>query len=157
MGFSQAIVLVSVCVILLPACYAFSGQAVTPACNSMKPGHDAHEAQRSNAPYQITTKKNNDGTLLIRVNGDEFKGFLLQARNQRGKRVGRFTPTANDAVPIGCDYQGGAIQHRNSDAKQQVIVKWNPGNFKGPLQFRLTVVKNYATYWTNIKSAVLTV
>ncbi|CAL4112016.1 unnamed protein product [Meganyctiphanes norvegica] len=89
MGFSQAIVLVSVCIIVLPACYAFSGLDVTLACNTMTPGHLAFGgAQRSTAPYQITTKNNNDGTLDVIVNGDEFKGFLLQARNAGGKRVG---------------------------------------------------------------------
>ncbi|CAL4087081.1 unnamed protein product, partial [Meganyctiphanes norvegica] len=158
MGFSQAIVLVSVCIIVLPACYAFSGLDVTLACNTMTPGHLAFGgAQRSTAPYQITTKNNNDGTLDVIVNGDEFKGFLLQARNAGGKRVGVFTPTAKDSRAIDCDYQGGAIQHNNGDDKRQVIVKWNPGNFQGRVQFRLTVVKGYTTFWTDIKSNVFTI
>merc|ERR1712179_48844 len=159
MGFNKVVALVSLCllVFLVDACEGFSGWPdVTLSCNSMTPGHVVLTgAQSTRAPYQLLTKQNTDGTVAVAVRGNGFKGFLLQARDVDGNRVGVFKPTAADARAIRCDYEGGAIQHNNGSIKTQVVSNWNPGQFKGKMQFRLTVVKEYTKFWTNIRSEVL--
>jgi len=159
MNLNKTIVLWSVCVslIVVRVCEGFSRGDVTLACNSMTPSHLFLPSQTTSPPFQILTKKNNVGSVDVLVRGQEFKGFLLQAQNAQGKRVGVFQPTDAVSKAINCDYLGGAIQHSNNSPKKKVIVRWNPKNFRGKMLFRLTVVKSYTVFWTDITSPVLNI
>ncbi|XP_045618656.1 defense protein l(2)34Fc [Procambarus clarkii] len=132
----------------------FSGASVGVACDSMQPGHLSLGAQTSSPPYGIfITPRNTSYYVTVYGQGNrEFKGFLLQARDEKGQRVGRFTKVQKPGRIIECSFDGGAVQHRRGDSKTQVTARWEPQGFKGQMQFRATVVESYTTYWMDVLS-----
>ncbi|XP_064118718.1 reelin domain-containing protein 1-like [Macrobrachium nipponense] len=143
-----------VAIIAVGEILAFSRGDVTLACNAMRPGHLGFGGQSSRAPYGIYITEEDDGSYVVTVfgaNNAKFKGFMLQARNPvDDRRVGSFVTVQKTGRIIDCSYRGGAVQHNNSDDKTQVSARWNPGQHKGKVRFRATVVESYFTYWTGI-------
>lgn len=143
---------------------AYSKGAPTSSCGNMKPHHVVGAAglvgpQRGSAPYTLSTELQQDGTVKVVLSGkDAFKGFHIQARQQRDTNVlvpGKFLP--NSGAPysfLECNGQeSSAITHKNSDPKSEVVAYWMPPpGFVGTLRFRATVVKDIRTFWVGILS-----
>ncbi|XP_053632788.1 putative defense protein 3 [Cherax quadricarinatus] len=139
---------------------AFSSVSVAVACDTMQPGHLSLGAQTVPSPFHIhiTSKDDYYYVTLYGEKNREFKGFMLQARDSKGERVGRFIKVQKPGRIIDCSTNdGAAVQHKNSDPKTQVTASWVPEDFKGQVQFRATVVESYTTYWVNLLSDPLTV
>ncbi|XP_042229024.1 putative defense protein 3 [Homarus americanus] len=138
---------------------AYSSLSVAVACDTMLPGHLSLGPQSSSAPYgiYITPRNSSYYVTVYGHNQQEFKGFLLQAKDEQGQRAGHFTKVQIPGRIISCTFDGGAVQHKGGDPKTQITVQWEPRDYRGHVQFGATIVQSYSTYWTNVLSDVLTV
>lgn len=97
----------------------------------------------------------------VTLSGPEFRGFLLEARDAEalsGPPVGSFTLIdSQESQILTCeDVQGFAVSHTSRYKKAEVQVYWNaPNNAPNHIQFLVTVVENYKTYWVKIPSPVI--
>ncbi|XP_064101044.1 putative ferric-chelate reductase 1 [Macrobrachium nipponense] len=131
----------------------FSRNDLTPACDSMMPGH-GFQPQSSLPPFQLVANRDADGkytVTLSTLDGTKFEGFFIQARNQNNAQVGAFQDVGPSARIIGCP-PGSAVQHDGKRKKTQVSARWDPQTYHGPVQFRATVVKSYKTFWINLNN-----
>lgn len=147
-------------IITLDLANAFSTKDVLPACDTMQPGHRGTSSQSSSSPYAIYLTPLDDGSYYVTVYGynkEEFEGFFLQARDPNDRRVGVFTAVQRKGKMIDCGYENSAVQHINSNDKTQVTAQWVPGQYRGPVRFKATVVKSFDTYWKNIFSEQINV
>ncbi|CAG2121665.1 unnamed protein product, partial [Medioppia subpectinata] len=87
-----------------------------------------------------------------------FKGFHVTARVPNSSTtVGKFTATANTKV-LTCNPTSNAITHKNNDDKSSVTFNWTaPKKFKGKVEFRATIVKEFKEFYTNVRSAQVTI
>jgi len=139
-------------------------------CQSMKPGHRpapevlppafmitlSEEAYLPGEKVNVTIKAKKDFV---------FKGFFIQAR--------RVDPNADQLEPIGrfmviegtkevCnDRYGNGLSHTNTGPKgltekREIVLTWvAPTPPRGHVQFRVTVVSRYDTYWVQERSSIL--
>ncbi|XP_066943468.1 putative defense protein [Macrobrachium rosenbergii] len=129
----------------------FSRSDLTPACNSMMPGH-GFAPQTSSPPFQLSATRDNDGKFTVTLStldGTKFEGFFIQARDQSDAQIGAFQNPSPLAKIIECP-PGNAVQHDGKRKKTQVSARWDPLTYHGPVQFRATVVKGFKTYWVNM-------
>ncbi|XP_068230903.1 putative ferric-chelate reductase 1 [Palaemon carinicauda] len=132
---------------------SFSKMDVTPACNSMMPGH-GFPAQTRPSPFQLSANRDNDGKFTVTlssIDGSQFEGFLIQARDQNDVQIGAFHDADPTARIIECT-PGCAVQHDGERKRTQISARWDPLTYSGPVQFRATAVEHFDTYWTNINT-----
>nr|P0C963.1 RecName: Full=Putative defense protein 2; Short=DFP-2; Flags: Precursor [Antheraea mylitta] len=143
---------------------AYPTGAPTSACFDMIPGHFA-SPQSEPAPYIITTPvsavKAGD-SIEVTISGktakDTMRGILLEAR-QGDKIVGTWTVKPNDNFSqlLNCGEPGNAVTHKhhaNSEDKQTVSYLWTAsGHLEGDVVFKVTIVKDYHTFWVAVPSA----
>ncbi|XP_064101045.1 putative defense protein [Macrobrachium nipponense] len=131
----------------------FSKMDLTPACNSMTPGH-GFQPQSSPPPFQLVANRDGDGKFTVTLStldGTQFEGFFIQARNQNDVQVGAFHDADPTARIIECP-PGCAVQHDGEQKRTQVSARWDPLTYRGPVQFRATVVQGFKTYWINLRN-----
>ncbi|MBZ3885591.1 Ferric-chelate reductase 1 [Sciurus carolinensis] len=101
------------------------------------------------------------GISHMTLSGPQFKGFLLEARNAEdlnGFPVGSFTLTDSQVSQLlTCeDIQGSAVSHTSSSKKTEIKVYWNaPSSAPNHIQFLVTVVVKYKTYWVKVPSQII--
>uniref|UniRef100_UPI00398EF1E2 putative ferric-chelate reductase 1 isoform X2 n=1 Tax=Pristiophorus japonicus TaxID=55135 RepID=UPI00398EF1E2 len=145
----------------------YSHGRVSSVCASMVPSHGSTE-QTSAAPYQITANSStfNPGdtiTVTLKSNsGDNFKGFLLEARAAGSSSdlmpLGTFS-TSLAAQTLNCNvggitHQNSAVSHTSGSVKTQIVVTWIAPD-TGNIEFRATVVKTQPIFWTLVKSETI--
>ncbi|XP_018021160.1 putative defense protein Hdd11, partial [Hyalella azteca] len=120
---------------MLTSAHCFSNGMVFASCNSMYPIHLTFAPQWSVPPYSVSATQNPDGsvdvTVTAEVEGDMFRGFLLQARNSSNMRAGSFVAVPPSAQILQCGYIGGAVSHNSSDGKRKVTALWQPNGHRG--------------------------
>ncbi|KAJ0059057.1 hypothetical protein NL108_007437, partial [Boleophthalmus pectinirostris] len=96
------------------------------------------------------------------LSGQVFEGFLLQARDPAHSTpsvVGSFSLTDRHSTQLLSCYklQGSAVSHTSSSRKSQVRVIWRaPANPPAQVQFFVTVVRQYDTYWVKVPGPIIT-
>ncbi|KAM9324792.1 putative ferric-chelate reductase 1 [Gastrophryne carolinensis] len=134
----------------------YSSGQISIACDSMLPQHGSNSPQSSTAPYAITVSKNtfNPGdniTVTLTANGGHFKGFLLEPQLVGGNGItGTFRTTDSNAQILTC-----GASHNNGNAKQSITAVWTAPEGAGPIVFVATVVQAFTTYWTGVKSEIV--
>ncbi|RDD38018.1 Ferric-chelate reductase 1 [Trichoplax sp. H2] len=151
--------------IFVAACNAFSTGAPLTACTNMIPGHSV-ASQTSTPPYTLTVSASSytaSSTLTLTItatSGGNFKGFFLQARAANSSNTvayGEFFNAPAGAKTIACnDLANSAATHANSDQKTSISISWRAPSPVGNVQFFLTVVQQFTTLWTGIKSGIIT-
>ncbi|KAJ9583131.1 hypothetical protein L9F63_022523, partial [Diploptera punctata] len=154
---------------LLHGATSYSSGGPESTCSSLVPGHKA-TAQTSAPPFEVIPSKQTVApgariTLMIRSPiGAQFKGLMLQARNGEGSdsALGHFTSFPTDTKAVKCP--GGNLNapntatHENANLKTSLQFEWEaPDYYEGPIVFYATIVQNYSTFWTSVKSDIVQV
>lgn len=137
---------------------AYPSGAPTKACSSLTPRHSGIAVQRNRAPYTVdAVKQGNKVRITISSPiGEEFEGFILQARSSddRNKMIdGEFT-TTDVTKTIDCDnHRKNTLTQTSASPKKEVTTEWTPrGTLNEEVVFRATVAKTFALFWTEIDS-----
>lgn len=161
--------LTAVLLSLLHSATSFSHGAPETTCSTLTPNHGV-DSQTSVAPFEVIPGKQNVApgskiTLMIKSSiGAQFKGFIIQARSETGSdsALGHFTSIPSDTKTMSCS--GGNLNaqntatHTSPDLKTSLQFEWEaPDYYEGPVVFFATVVQNYSTFWTGVKSATIQV
>lgn len=78
--------------LLASRAHAFPQGAPAAACDLLTPNHGSAAQPRETSPYHVRHERNGDGSYRVVVNGDAFRGFMLQVRSELGdpRPLGRF-------------------------------------------------------------------
>ncbi|XP_046558230.1 putative ferric-chelate reductase 1 [Haliotis rubra] len=163
------------CIVLLVLVFArearaYSNGAGTSSCASLEPSHTT-TAQTTDSPFVVLTSKTTytaGETIQVTLEGrcgEQFKGFLIQARRadptvDNNELIGEFTSVDASTSQQRCN-NGDATQrgltHTNSNLKSSLTLQWTaPTPATGHIIFRTTFVKTKVVYWVGVTSAVLT-
>ena len=104
--------------------------------------------------------------LKPKSSGDEFKGFLIQARSVDGddiigtweklddKKNTKYLQCSNTES----EESHSALTHSDPSPKESVKAKWTPPqDFSGKVKVLATLVKDFKTYWVKLESETLEV
>uniref|UniRef100_A0AAY3ZVZ3 Uncharacterized protein n=1 Tax=Denticeps clupeoides TaxID=299321 RepID=A0AAY3ZVZ3_9TELE len=154
------LLLLLLCVPLLDC---FPDGLVTGSCQNMVPSHGG-TGQGSAAPYTVTADQGSYSagsqvTVTVRATSGSFTGFLLQARPVgQNSPVGSFTTVSSGTQLLTCGgVTNSAVSHTSKSSKTSIQARWtapSSGNLAN-IEFRVTVVKSYSVYWTQLKSAAV--
>uniref|UniRef100_A0A1B6JI15 Reelin domain-containing protein n=1 Tax=Homalodisca liturata TaxID=320908 RepID=A0A1B6JI15_9HEMI len=137
--------------------------APSDACETMDPSHGG-SPQTGPMPYtlQLDSHKINSGGRVhftIRAQPpNTFAGFMVQARNDKGRPVGVFTQSDN-VKPTECfGVPANTATHVNHQPKTEVTMSWSadPG-YTGDIIFHATVAKSMKEYWVRQRARPLAV
>nr|XP_024215183.1 putative defense protein 3 [Halyomorpha halys] len=156
----------TIAAVLLIAVASVHGNATgapADACEDLTPQHGA-DAQKTRSPYIIDIEKNGikaGGSTKVTIKGktgEQFKGFIMQARVGRTP-VGKFSTTDKNTKVVDCGTaKENTVTHTNPDNKKEVTVTWTaPKNLKEQVIFYLSVVKEGQVFWVAQKSRTLNV
>lgn len=137
------------------------------ACSYLLPQHAGFPSKPlKTSPYSVTTEKstydkgeNVSVSLNSTVGREVFMGFILQARNEKNKVIGRFTTDSQKLSPyqlISCQLGvNNTVTHTHNGPKSKVDLIWiPPKDFIGNVTFRATMVKNYLKFWANNEAKI---
>ncbi|XP_054161972.1 putative defense protein 2 [Oppia nitens] len=154
----KLLILVLLSVIVL--CYCYPEGA--PSCKLNVPSHEKTKAKSGKAPYNIVvttpkTQTNGEKTVTVTISGigsKTFKGFHMTARVPNSSAtIGKFTPSDNAKI-LQCNPSSNAITHKDNEDKESISFSWSaPKKYKGKVEFRATIVKEYKEFYTNVKSS----
>ncbi|XP_048207983.1 ferric-chelate reductase 1 isoform X2 [Perognathus longimembris pacificus] len=151
-----------VLLLLISSVANYPNGKVAQSCDGMIPQH-GHSPQ-SEPIHRLTV---NDRTfrpgdrIEVTLSGPPFRGFLLEARDAEhlsGLPIGSFTVIDSQMSQLlTCGgVQGSAVSHRSSSKKTEIKAYWNaPSSAPNHVQFLVTVVEKYKTYWVKIPSDVI--
>lgn len=148
----------------LVAVFGYPNGQISVACDTMLPIHGNAAAQSSSAPYVITTSNTTfmpGDTIKVTIQNsgspNGFKGFLLEARLMGGNGItGTFSTTDQNAQILSCNTGANkAVSHTKSNFKQSVTAVWTAPQEAGPVRFIATVLQDYSTFWTGVKSDII--
>uniref|UniRef100_A0A674B7G2 Ferric chelate reductase 1 n=1 Tax=Salmo trutta TaxID=8032 RepID=A0A674B7G2_SALTR len=143
---------------------AYPDGKVTESCGSMMPIH-GHAPNTSHSPYTLAvnvTKFSSGDYIQVTLSGTTyFEGFLLEARNASNPdsdAVGSFILTNPKTTQLlKCGHTAGSAVSHTSDARQtKIVVIWNaPQNSPDAVEFLVTVVAHFKTFWVKIPGPVV--
>ncbi|XP_071789471.1 uncharacterized protein [Asterias amurensis] len=143
--------------------------APSEACSTLTPSHSGSPQPSNTSSYQLELVSGNTyaagGTVTVRLSANPstttFKGVIMQARQVLdGSVVGSWQLSGSDYQHLACpgDTDGqGTITHTDGQIVKTLPVTftWNaPVQLVGDLEFQFSVVQEYVTYWTNMKSSI---
>ncbi|XP_030569822.1 defense protein l(2)34Fc [Drosophila novamexicana] len=144
--------------LLLAACLAVSVNAYSEgapkaACRDLTPQHGA-ELQTRKPPYSFSGPSHvrGDQKLTLTLGGDEFLGFMIQARDGQNRVVGQFkvVDTARSQT-LDCSGPQDTLTHLKATKGSPlsgVTFDWiPPAGYKGNVKFMATVVQTGFVYW----------
>uniref|UniRef100_A0A8C2K5Z9 Wu:fj05g07 n=1 Tax=Cyprinus carpio TaxID=7962 RepID=A0A8C2K5Z9_CYPCA len=145
--------------------HCYGNGLVSSVCGTMTPKHGSNSAQTSAAPFTVTAdkttfKEGDQITVLLKSqSGDQFEGFMLQARQVGSTTsIGTFSVMESNTQLLSCDAAASrAVSHTSDSKKSSVQAKWTAPT-SGPLgdiEFRATFVKSAATFWVGVKSSTV--
>merc|ERR1711962_313710 len=131
----------------------------------MLPHHQA-QPQNSPAPFSLNVSDSENSfmgnatervVLNVEVDPNQhFKGILLQVRQVGGNQpMGSFVISGDTNIKyLDCgEGSKNAITHSNGDPKTTIEVEWEPDDdFEGEVQFVATILQDYSTFWSSVKS-----
>ncbi|EZA53400.1 hypothetical protein DMN91_005450 [Ooceraea biroi] len=137
----------------------FPDGAPVDACVKPRPNQPYHGEARSQppntSPYKILATSSQyepNSQITVTITGASFKGFFLQARDSNtNKWIGSWTQTPNAKTHAECS----AVTHADPHEKEQATFIWNAPNARGNVYFTGTVLKDYATFWSDLVSQVV--
>ncbi|KAH8273975.1 hypothetical protein KR044_006819 [Drosophila immigrans] len=165
------LVLIAVC--LAASANAYSDGAPKVACGDLTPQHGA-QLQTDKPPYSISglSHVRSGEKLTLTLGGDEFLGFLIQARDGQNRVVGQFkvvdaqhSQTLDCSGPqvslkwelgfnfflININLFQDSLTHLKAvkgSPLSGVTFEWiAPAGYKGNVKFMATVVKTGFVYW----------
>ena len=88
----------------------------------------------------------------VTLSGDSFKGFMLQAHNDKKKPIGSFEPgDGGDMKTTECKGKDDTLTHENPKEKKEITATWKPPKgFKGEPKFKASVVKKFNKFYVGI-------
>ncbi|KAL3878437.1 hypothetical protein ACJMK2_030787 [Sinanodonta woodiana] len=149
--------LLGLLVLRLVLCYPYGAPSET--CSTMLPSHGVSPSSTT-PPYTITTSKstyrpNDQITVTLQANsGQNFKGFLLQARkkNSISQLITIGTLTGDSSTWNPCTGQA-ALTQTNNNIRSTLTMTWTaPAVADGTVVFVATIVKVERTFWTYVQS-----
>uniref|UniRef100_A0A672L2X9 Amylo-alpha-1, 6-glucosidase, 4-alpha-glucanotransferase n=1 Tax=Sinocyclocheilus grahami TaxID=75366 RepID=A0A672L2X9_SINGR len=158
----QMFLYVLLCCVGVVRCYG--NGLVSSVCGSMKPNHGSNSAQTSTAPFTVTAdntafKEGDQITVLLNSQpGDQFEGFMLQARQVGSTTsIGTFNVVDSNAQLLSCNGASRAVSHTSDTKKSSIQAKWTAptSGQLGDIEFRATFVKTASTFWVGVKSSTL--
>ncbi|XP_012234066.1 putative defense protein 3 [Linepithema humile] len=128
------------------------------ACVKPRPNQPYHGQARSQplntSPYKILASSSQYGPssqITVTIGGASFKGFFLQARDANTNEwIGSWAQTPNTNTHAECS----VVTHADPRDKEQATFIWNAPNAHGNVYFTGTILKDYATYWSDLTSQV---
>ncbi|CAL8097095.1 unnamed protein product [Orchesella dallaii] len=145
------------------SCYPNHVPNSPDVCSKMIPGHGPRPQPTAN-PFEIVLNKqsmlggNNLQVVLKGKNGEKFKGFYLQIRDQNGSPIGLFqSPNENESRAHTCfGIKDNAIHHTSRNDKERITVYWKaPEAYTGKVKVVATVVQDFETYWVGLQAPEL--
>ena len=156
--------------------YCYPAGPPTSVCFSKIPMHrdkktgEVIPPQTSPSPFKIivnaTSYKPGD-VINIKIdtdNAETFKGLFLQVRavkkskddKVRSVPIGSYRRVIENTKIIGCDVAVDTITHKDPYVKYLTEMNWvAPLLVKNDVIVRATILANFSTYWTNVKSDVI--
>lgn len=141
--------------------HVYSG-APTSACDSLLPVHASIPPLISNPLFQISLDNEVIGQSQIMqieisgvINDLTMKGFIIQARDENGQKIGEFmvSPQENLIRAIDCGSPANTLTHSSTEPKRSVIVDWKaPSNYIGDIIFNSTIAQDYDKFWVGVMS-----
>ncbi|MCJ8729048.1 hypothetical protein PDJAM_G00011730 [Pangasius djambal] len=145
-------------------CESYPSGKVSSSCDNMLPNHGT-VAQTSAAPYTVTADSNTykEGdtiTVTLSATSGSFKGFLLEARLVGGNSaIGSFSVVNSDSQLLTCSgLSNSAVSHTSASSKSQIQSTWKAptsGNLNN-IEFRVTFLHDFSTFWVGVKSSQIT-
>lgn len=142
--------------LLIPFClaisvHAYSEGAPKGACPDLTPQHGA-KLQGSKPPYSLSGSPHvrSGEKLSLTLGGDDFKGFMIQARDGQNRPVGQFQVVDNaHSQTLDCKSKDDTLTHRKIGSPlNQVAFEWiAPAGYKGNVKIMATVVQSSFVYW----------
>ena len=126
--------------------------------------------QTSPSPFKIivnTTSYKPGDVINIKIdtdNAETFKGLFLQVRPVKKSKedkvrqipLGMYRRVIENTKIIGCDVAVDTITHKDPFVKYITEMNWvAPLLVKNDVIVRATILANFSTYWTNVKSDVI--
>ncbi|KAM5148172.1 putative ferric-chelate reductase 1 [Mantella aurantiaca] len=148
----------------LVAVFGYPSGQISASCDTMLPVHGKNGPQLTLAPYVITTSSTKfmpGDTITVTLNTNTtssgFKGFLLEARSVGGNGItGTFSTKDANAQTLTCSAGANtAVSHTNNNLKSTVTAVWTAPQEAGPVRFTATILSDYATFWTGVKSDII--
>ncbi|OPL33317.1 hypothetical protein AM593_03219, partial [Mytilus galloprovincialis] len=157
-------VLIQHLLLLFSCCYhavhGTSQGALGGSCETMVPVHQV-DPQTGTLPFQITLDKTSyNGSDVIAVtlqknSTKQFKGYLIQARNQDETKIPGFELIQNSKF-LQCDNPNDAVTHNEASDKDSVTFNFTaPATSRGNIIIFATVVENKNTFWVKIPSETI--
>ncbi|KAG8436747.1 hypothetical protein GDO86_007727 [Hymenochirus boettgeri] len=135
---------------------------ISPACNTMLPQHNRYVPQTNPPPYTITVSKttfsagDSISVTIQASSGNVFKGFILEAWTLGGNAItGTFSITNSNTQGLSCSGTNSAVSHTSPADKLSIATAWVAPADVGPVKFRATVLKDFATFWSGVESDIL--
>ncbi|EDW51742.1 GM14866 [Drosophila sechellia] len=144
--------------LVLAACLAisvhgYSDGAPKAACRDLTPQHGA-KLQVTKPPYSISGPSHvrSDQKLTLTLGGDEFLGFMIQARDGQNRVVGQFQVVDSvHSQTLDCSGKDDTITHLSAQKGKPltgITFEWiPPAGYKGNVKFMATVVQTGFVYW----------
>ncbi|KAH8376933.1 hypothetical protein KR093_002289 [Drosophila rubida] len=143
--------LIAVC--LAAGVSAYSDGAPKVACGDMTPQHGA-QLQTKKPPYSFSGPAHvrNDQKLTLTLGGDEFLGFMIQARDGQNRVVGQFKVVdAEHSQTLDCSGPQDTLTHLKAvkgSPLSGLTFDWiPPAGYTGNVKFMATVVQTGFVYW----------
>lgn len=137
-------------------------EALSSFCTTgnFRPNHADHMPQATTAPFTIQvysprgTVYSPGQAVTVTIQGlgtETLKGFFIQGDATEASFAGDLTCTGFGHQMNFCGRSG--ITHSDPTPKPTVQCKWTPPDFQiGSVQFTATIVKDFSTFWTGVKS-----
>ncbi|EDW27397.1 GL21051 [Drosophila persimilis] len=133
--------------------HAYSDGAPKAACRDLTPQHGA-KLQTEKPPYRIDGPPHVQGgqKLELTLGGDEFLGFMIQARDGQNRVVGQFKVVDSaHSQTLDCSGKADTLTHlKATKGSPLTSVKFEwipPAGYKGNVKFMATVVQTSFVYW----------
>ncbi|XP_076334880.1 putative ferric-chelate reductase 1 [Tachypleus tridentatus] len=137
--------------------YGYPSGAPIEACESLIPNHGRNQPQQPKySPFKITQSADQyapGDVVTVKIEGSRdysIRGFFVKA----------YDPVTKDAIGKFRDGEGlktfntdsciGAT-HTDNKRKQSVVLLWEAPQSKGHVSFKVTVVKRFSEFYTNLE------
>ncbi|XP_070194189.1 serine-rich adhesin for platelets-like isoform X2 [Littorina saxatilis] len=135
------------------------------ACSTLTPGHPRTTPATTASPFSISftpatfTPGGSAVTVTIATTDaaqNSFQGFLLTTQSTSDGSVKLGTFALINGSKFVCDPLGSAVTHTSAIEKISMEFKWTPPTTsQGHVRFRATFLKDYSTYWVDVRAGSL--